>query len=124
LSQSRSSIHPSLLVGLVAVLGILVWLNGAESGDSTGIPVRLALQETIYVTALALNAEVEATGSLPPDLEAIGMDKEGLYYQVTGEGYNLTAQEGDVTVEYHQGENLEPFQKAFEELLPPFRAGR
>jgi len=124
-TSSRSPIHPSLAIGLLAVLGILVWLNSGGSGDDTDVPVRMSLQVTVYVTVLAIEAELDATGTLPPDLESMGMDAEGLTYMVdSDQQYTLVAQEEDVSVQYRRGDDLEPFRQAFEELLPPFRAGR
>lgn len=120
----RSRIHPSLLLALLLVLGLLLWLDLNSSEGIQPIPVELSLQETIYLTALALNAEWEETGAYPPDLETLGMDEEGIQYTLGSQGYSLVAEREGVRIEYRSGEELEPFRAAFERLLPPFEDGR
>ena len=121
--QVRGAVHPSLLIALALVLGVLLWLNLADTDGANTVPVRTSLQETIYVTALALNAEMEATGSFPPDLETLGLDDETLVYAPDSDGYTLVAEAEGVQVEYHHGEDLGPYREAFESLLPPFPEG-
>jgi len=114
-------IHPSLLVLLVMVLGLLVYLNAGESSDAAPVSTSSSLRETIFVTAMALNAEFEETGTFPADLEVIGMDEKELLYTPESDGYSLVAEDEGIRVEYRFGDDLEPFRSAFEALLPPFR---
>ncbi len=123
-SDRSGQIHPGLVVGLFLVLGLLLWSNRDGGTEGSPYPIVTYLQETIYVTALALDAEFTDTGAYPPDLETIGMDEEGLAYSRVAEGYTLVASEGEVTVAYESGENLEPFRQAFEALLPPYEEGK
>lgn len=120
----KSRIHPSLLVALLLTLGVLLWLEASGTDNVIQVPVELTLQEAIYLTALALEAEREATEAYPPDLATIGMDEEGLRYERQSDSYVLVAEEDGVRIEYHAGEDLEPFRAAFENLLPPFEEGR
>ena len=116
-------IHPSLLLALVVLLGFLIWVNSTEAGTESTVPVKTFLQETIYVTALALDAEMEETGAYPPDLESIGMDEEGLSYSLSSGSYTLVASEAGITVQFQSGDDMEPYRSAFESLLPPYEEG-
>jgi hypothetical protein len=122
--MDRPRIHPVLLIALLALLGFLLWLNSADSPEETAIRTEVSLQERIYVAALALDAAFEEAGVYPANLEAVGMDDEGVVYSRSGDGYTLTAEEDGIRVEYHSGEDLEPFRTAFERLLPPFSEGQ
>jgi hypothetical protein len=120
LGSRIGQIHPSLLVALILVLGILLWVNLSSSDEGSPVSAELSLRETLYVTALALNAEYEETGAYPVDLESIGMDEDGLRYTRSSHGYALVAEEEGVRVEYRSGQDLAPLREAFEALLPPF----
>lgn len=117
-------IRPLFAAALVVTLGVLAWLTLAAGNplDEHEMTVETSLRETIYVTAIALNAEFEETGGWPTDLAALGMDETGLTYELTPSGYRLLASEGDVEVEYSSGEDLGPFRDAFNSLLPPHMA--
>ena len=111
------------LVDFVLVFALLVWLHLSAPAEHPPVPLRTSLMESIYVTALALDAELEETGSLPPNLEAVGMDDPTLTYVPGSDGYVLVAKSGEVRIEYRQGEDLRPYREAFEQLLPPFPEG-
>jgi hypothetical protein len=118
--QENKRIRPVFLVLTLLLLPVVV-IWGRPDGDAlVPVPVEVGLQETIYVTALALNAEFEETGEYPVELEEIGMDEEGLIYARDRNGYTLVAEEEGVRVQYRSGEDLEPFRAAFEALLPPY----
>ena len=117
-------IHVFLLLALVLVLGVVIFVTLFSSPRPTPVSMEVSLQEAIYVTALAINAEFMDTGRYPVDLETIGMDEEGLSYTLQAGEYTLTGEADGVSVTYHSGEDLEPFRSAFEKLLPPFREGR
>ncbi len=119
-TSGGSSIRPFFLVGLILIFFGLIIVN-PWGEDSSTVPTETSLRETVYVTALALNAEFEETGRHPTDLVDLGMDQEGLTYTRVGEGYSLAAEDDGVTIEYRSGEDLEPYRGAFEALLPPFR---
>lgn len=121
--MDRPRIHPALLVALIAVLGVLVWLNATDAPSEDAIPTEIFLKERIYVIALALDAEYEETGSYPTDLEGAGLDEEGVAYSTDGQGYALTAEEDGVSIVYRSGQDLAPFRAAFQTLLPPFPEG-
>ena len=114
-------IRPLFAAALVATLGVLLWLTLASGDplDEHEMTVETSLRETIYVTAIALDAEHRETGRWPADLESIGMDEEGLSYEVTGDGYTLVARGEGAVVEYRSGDDLRPFRNAFNSLLPP-----
>ena len=114
------SIRPFFLVGLILVFFGLIIVN-PWGEDSSTVPTETSLRETVYVTALALNAEFEEMGHYPTGLVDLGMDQEGLTYSRVGDWYSLVAEDDGVTVEYRSGEDLEPYRVAFEALLPPFR---
>lgn len=121
--STAGQIHPVLLLALVTVLGLLIWINSTGSPTESPVPVETSLKETIYVTALALDAEMEATGAYPPDLESIGMDEEGLSYTPSSGTYTLVAAEAGITVQFQSGDDMEPYRNAFESLLPPYQEG-
>jgi hypothetical protein len=106
---------PFLLLLVAIATGVLVVTRLATPSPLPVSPAQSA-RETIYVTVLALNAEFEETGAFPEELEAIGMDEEGLTYTMASEGYTLVMEEEGFTVEYSYGEDLTPFQEAFEAL--------
>lgn len=120
-NRTGASIRPLFAGGLVVTLSVLAWLTLAAGDplDEYEMTVETSLMESVYVTAIALDAEFEATGSLPDDLESIGMDEEGLTYERTPDGYRLSAREEGVVVAYRSGEDLRPFREAFNRLLPP-----
>ncbi|MGD2120657.1 MAG: hypothetical protein PVJ76_02885 [Gemmatimonadota bacterium] len=124
LTSTSGKIHPLLLVALVLVLGLLIRLNRDDPLEAYRVPVETSLRETIYVTVLALEAEFEERGAYPSDLESIGMDEEGLRYSLGSRGYTLEASAEGVSVEYESGQDLEPLEDAFFELLPPYEVGR
>jgi len=120
-SGGSSPIRPLFAGALFILLAVLLWLGiaGADPLAEYEVEVETSLMETIYVTAIALEAEYEATGRWPVDLESVGMDEEGLTYDPTGDGYRLVATADEAVVEYRSGESLRPFREAFNSLLPP-----
>jgi hypothetical protein len=118
LASEAGKVHPLLLVALLLVLALLIRINFGNPLPESSIPVETSLRETIYVTVLALEAELEETGAYPHDLESLGMDEEGLSYTPNSAGYTLVAREEGTIVEYRSGEDLGPFKDAFYELLP------
>ena len=123
MTQKRR-VHPILLVFLVILLPVALIFGRPPNEELPPVPVDTALRETIYITSLALDSEFEETGEYPADLEEVGMDEEGLSYSREGDGYTLVAELDGVRVQYRSGEDLEPFRKAFEALLPPYGAGK
>lgn len=116
-ARRRSKLHPVVpFLLLVPLNGILLY-NLTRPLNPPPVPAEISLKETVYFTALALNAEYEESGAYPPNLETIGMDEEGLQYSETVDGYVLTASEDSVRVHYRSGEDLEPFRVAFESLV-------
>ena len=105
-----------ILLTLVAVATLVFIVTRLAAPRSAPVAPRDSARETIYVTALALNAEFEETGEFPEDLESIGMDEEGLTYTRGPEGYTLVMVEDGFRVQYSQGEDLTPFREAFEAL--------
>jgi len=115
----RSKVSPLLTAVLAASFGVLVWATLGDPVLHPQMSVETSLRETIYLTALALNAEQEETGTYPTTLEEIGMDEVGLVYQAEPSGYHLSATDEGIQVEYRSGEDLGPFRAAFEALMPP-----
>ncbi|MBT8398577.1 MAG: hypothetical protein HKO65_18670 [Gemmatimonadetes bacterium] len=119
----RGEIHPGFLVALVLVLALVIWSGQGNFSEESSVPLETVLQETIYVTALALEAEFQETGAYPTDLESLGLDDEGLTYTLGPNRYTLVASAEGASVEYRSGGDLAPFREAFEHLLPPFPEG-
>lgn len=117
--RKPSGIRPVFTLALIVTLGVLLWVYIQDPMGRHQMSVDTSLRETIYVTALALDAEFEATGAYPNTLEEVGMDEEGVTYRREDGGYLLIAEDEGVVVEYRSGEDLLPFQEAFEQLLPP-----
>jgi hypothetical protein len=123
-AKRKRKIHPAVPIGLLFPLAGILFFNFTRPPSVLPVPAEVSLQETVYLTALALNAEFEETGAYPADLRDIGMDEEGLQYAQTSGGYLLTAAEDSVQVEYRSGNELTKFRAAFESLLSPFEEVR
>ena len=113
-------VRPLFIVALLLGLGVVIAVNLLSTPLPPPTSIEASLQETIYVTALALNAEFEETGAYPADLESIGMDEEGLSYDRRPEGYSLVAEEEETRIRYNSEDDLGPFKAAFLASLPPF----
>lgn len=120
----KKTISPSFPVLLLFLIPIAYFVGRPPTENLAPVPADTALRETIYITSLALESEFGETGEYPADLEMIGMDEEGLTYSADGAGYTLVAEWEGARVQYRSGEDLEPFRKAFETLLPPFEEGQ
>jgi hypothetical protein len=123
-AKRKRKVHPAVPIGLLFPMVGILYFNLSRPPSVLPVPPDVSLKETVYVTALALNAEFEETGVYPSDLREIGMDEEGLRYARTTDGYILTAEEDSVYVEYESGDELTPYKAAFESLLPPFEEVR
>ena len=120
----KRRVHPIFLVILLILLPVAFIFGGPPNEELPPVPVDTALREVIYITSLALDSEFEETGEYPADLEEVGMDEEGLTYSREGGGYTLVSELDGVRVQFRSGEDLGPFRKAFESLLPPYGAGQ
>lgn len=115
----RSGFRRGFTIALFGAFAFLLWVTLNDPVRKPQMSTETALRETIYLTALALDAEREATGAYPATLEAVAMDEDGLTYIREGDGYRLVASADGVTVDYESGEDLTPFRAAFQQLLPP-----
>lgn len=120
----KRGISPIFPVILLILLPAAYFVARPPTENLAPVPAETALRETVYVTSLALESEFEETGEFPADLETIGMDEEGLTYSRDGAGYTLIAEWEGARVQFRSGEDLEPFRRAFETLLPPFGEGQ
>lgn len=71
---------------------------------------------SIYLAAVSIEAYRDSTGRLPARLEDIVADAPGLLYERDGRTYTLRGVAGGDTVSYRKGEDLAPFEAAFNEL--------
>lgn len=120
----KRGISPIFPVILLLLLPAAYFVARPQVDNLAPVPADTALRETVYITSLALESELEETGQYPADLETIGMDEEGLTYSRDGAGYTLVAEWEGARVQFRSGEDLEPFRRAFESLLPPFEEGQ
>ena len=109
---------PLLIVLLMAFVGVAVWnaLYFSRMGKISADLEETYLETTIYLTALSLDAEYEATGAYPATLQELAMDEEGLTYTPGQNGYTLRLEGERATLEYRSGEDLTPYRESFEAL--------
>lgn len=113
-----------VLLFLLLVLGVIIAWNSYSFARSEDVPPEMAeasLRASIYLAALAVDAEFEETGAYPPDLESIEVDEEEVTYSANATGYTLVATDGDLSFEYRSGDDLDPYRTDFEYLLPGSR---
>lgn len=123
-NKRRRRVHPIVPVILLFPLAWVMYLNLAPAPSGPPVPAEVSLQRAVFLTARVLEAEFDETGAFPADLSEIGMDREGLLYAQTPEGYWLAGEKDSVRVEYEYGEDSSPLETAFETLLPPLENGR
>jgi hypothetical protein len=115
----------TVLLILLLVLGlVLAWNSYSFSRSETVSPemAEASLKASIYLVALAVDAEFQETGVYPRDLESIEVEEEEVTYTPTSNGYTLVAVDEERSFEYRSGEDLDPYRSAFEYLLPGSRA--
>jgi hypothetical protein len=120
----KRTFSPFFPVVLLILLPVAYFVGRPPLEKLAPVPAETDLRGTIYVTSLALESEFEETGEYPANLEMVGMDEEGLAYSRDGSGYTLVAELEGTRVQYRSGEDLKPFRRAFETLLPPFGEGQ
>jgi hypothetical protein len=116
--KTKRARGPILAATLVIFAGVVAWnVYFFTSRGQLSIEVEEAyLQTTIYLTALTLDAELEATGFLPETLSEVGMDEVGLTYVPVEDQYTLVAEGSELRVEYNSGEDLDAFRVAFQRI--------
>ncbi len=114
--RTRSFKKPLLIVLFVLLAGVAAWniYYFSRMGRVSAEMEEAYLETAIYLTALTLDAEFEATGAYPASLEEVGMDEEGLSYVRENGSYTLVARGSGVELRYRSAEELAPFKEAFE----------
>ena len=114
--------HAPVLLVLLLVLGLILAWNSYSYRQSETVSPEMAeasLKASIYLAALAVDAEFEESGVYPQDLESIDVDEEEVTYLPREDCYTLVAADEELSFEFHSGDDLEPYRSAFEFLLPP-----
>ena len=73
-----------------------------------------AARFTIYLVAQAVEEYRDTAGTLPPSLEYLELDEDGIEYARVGDSFTLTATIGDDRIVYRAGEDLQQFWVAYE----------
>ena len=71
---------------------------------------------TIYLIQQSIQSYHDSTGELPPNLAVLGADDEGVEYTVRDTAYMLTIATDSMPVSYRSGEDVSPFEAAYEQL--------
>lgn len=116
LGKSRVPLLVFLGIVLAGVVAWNVWFF-----EFAGIPApeteRTALQGSVFLAQQAVEVYREENGALPPSLDEVGADEEGLVYTPSGESYSITATGEHGSVVFRRGDPLEPYRAAFQFLL-------
>jgi len=71
---------------------------------------------TIYLVAQELAAYRDTAGTLPANLEALGLEDDYLQYARADDGYRLTFELDEIYLTYRSGEDLAPFADGYVSL--------
>ena len=75
--------------------------------------IRASLEFTVFLTVAGIEEYRDRTGALPESLESAGLDDPLLTYMVGVSGYRVKGQAGEHTVEFKEGDDLEPLEASF-----------
>lgn len=115
----RRSRLPTLLGLLATVLALTTW-NVARAVRTPEVfsteQEDAAARFHVYLLVQDIEAYRDSAGVVPPGLDVLGQEEEGITYTPERDGYVLTAIIEGEPVEYRSGESLEPFVSAYDEL--------
>lgn len=110
--KQRSPI-PMLVVLLLLLFGLLAWNLARIVAKPPAFTAEEVQQErlfTLFVTSRELETHLDTARTLPPSLETLDLELEGLSYQrVNDSVYVLTAEAGTTQVAYRRGDDLSRF---------------
>ncbi len=119
---TRSRSWVPILVPLFAIFAGLVGWNIYRAVREVEVfppaQERAADLFTIYLIQQSIQSYRDSTGEFPPNLGVLGADDEGVEYTVRDTTYVLTIATDSMPVSYRSGQDVSPFQAAYEQLTP------
>ena len=115
--RPRRSWGPLLVVLIPVLVGLTAWNSFSMTRTTVAFspPIETdAARFTIYLIAQAVEEYRDSAGALPPSLEYLDLDEEGIEYARLDDSYTLTASVGDNRIVYRAGEDLQEFWVAYE----------
>ena len=110
---------PMVLFLLPIAIGLTTW-NVLQSIEETEVftPEEeiASAQFTIYLAASSIESFRDSTGSLPEGLYVVDADDDGITYLPNTSTYALSASVADQHITYKAGDDLAPYQRAFDVL--------
>ena len=117
--RPKRSWGPLLVVLTPVLLALTAWnaYTMMRTPDAFTPPVEAeAARFTIYLIAQSVEEYRDSAGVLPPSLEYLDLDEDGIEYARLDDSYTLTATIGDNRIVYRAGEDLQQFWVAYESL--------
>lgn len=108
---------------VIALAVILAGLTAANlraarvTGPHNPAEEAVAARGLIYLIVHGIEEYRDSTGTLPPSLEAVGLDEQGIEYRAKDTTYMLTASVTGGAIVYQHGQDLGAYRAALVNLI-------